>query len=151
MKKNHFEIIIGIATIILSLLFVLFVMKITNKKIKRNTYTLNAIFENIEGINIGTKIKIGGTEIGKVSDIKLEDDYTVRIKLSINSWVDIPNDSSIKISTSGIIGGKYLKVMVGGSETYLQDGEYFEFTESSFDLEDIITRFMLNKVSDENK
>ena len=41
--------------------------------------------------------------------------------------------------------------MVGGSETYLQDGEYFEFTESSFDLEDIITRFMLNKVSDENK
>lgn len=151
MKKNHFEIIIGIATIILSLLFVLFVMKITNKKIKQNTYTLNAIFENIEGINIGTKIKIGGTEIGKVSDIKLEDDYTVRIKLSINSWVDIPNDSSIKISTSGIIGGKYLKVVVGGSGTYLKDGEYFEFTESSFDLEDIITRFMLNKVSDENK
>ena len=87
MKKNHFEVVVGITTIILSLLFVLFVMKITNKKIKQSTYTLNAIFENIEGINIGTKIKIGGTEIGKVSDIKLEDDYTVRVKLSINNWV----------------------------------------------------------------
>lgn len=117
----------------------------------QKTYTLNAIFDSIEGVNIGTKIKIGGMEIGKISDIRLKEDYSVDVKLTINNDVKIPSDSSIKISTSGIMGGKYLKVIVGGDDTCLKNEEYFEFTESSLDLEDMITRFMLNKVSNEKK
>lgn len=150
-KKNYFELVIGIIIIFLSLIFTVFVIRVTNKKIIQDTYALNAIFENIEGINIGSKVKIGGTEIGKVSDIKLDGDYNIVVKLAINQGVRIPSDSSIKISTSGIMGGKYLKVIIGGDSDYLRKGNYFEFTESSLDLEDMITRFMLNKVSNEKK
>ena len=151
MKKNYFELATGITVILLSFIFITFVIKITNKGVGQKTYILNAIFENIEGINVGTKIKIGGTEIGKVSNIKLEKDYSINVKLAINNGIKIPLDSSIKISTSGIMGGKYLKVIIGGDDTYLKKGDYFEFAESTLDLEDMITRFMLNKVSDEKK
>lgn len=151
MKKNYFELATGITVILLSFIFITFVIKTTNKRVGQKTYILNAIFENIEGINVGTKIKIGGTEIGKVSNIKLEKDYSINVKLAINNGIKIPLDSSIKISTSGIMGGKYLKVIIGGDDTYLKKGDYFEFAESTLDLEDIITRFMLNKVSDEKK
>ncbi len=151
MKKNYFELATGITVILLSFIFITFVIKTTNKRVSQKTYILNAIFENIEGINVGTKIKIGGTEIGKVSNIELEKDYSINVKLAINNGIKIPLDSSIKISTSGIMGGKYLKVIIGGDDTYLKKGDYFEFTESTLDLEDMITRFMLNKVSDEKK
>ena len=41
--------------------------------------------------------------------------------------------------------------MTLGEEEYFVNGDTFEFTESTMDLEDLITRFMLNKVSNEKK
>lgn len=149
MKKNYFELVTGATIILLSLAFTAFVIRTTNRKITKNTYILGAVFENIEGINVGSKVKIGGTEIGKVSSVKLGEDYSVVVKLAIDQGIKIPSDSSIKVSTGGIMGGKYLKVIVGGDNSYLEKGDYFEFTESSLDLEDMVTRFMLNKVSNE--
>lgn len=151
MKKNSFEVIVGIFIIVFAILFVIFTMNITNKKINTGYYKLYAKFENIEGVNIGTKVKIGGIEIGEVEKLNIDTDYKVSLILKIKKDMLLPIDSNIKISTSGIMGGKYLKVDVGGEEEFFKDGDYFEFTESTMDLEDMITRFMLNKVSKENE
>jgi phospholipid/cholesterol/gamma-HCH transport system substrate-binding protein len=151
MKKNTFEIVVGVLVILFSILFVIFTMKITNKKINEEFYRLYAIFDNIEGVNIGTKVKIGGIEIGEVEKLNIDNNYKIKLVLKIKKDMLLPTDSNIKIATSGLIGGKYLRVDVGGEEEYLQDKDSFEFTESTMDLEDMITRFMLNKVSKENE
>ncbi|MBO4956475.1 MAG: outer membrane lipid asymmetry maintenance protein MlaD [Rickettsiales bacterium] len=151
MKKNTFEIVVGVLVILFSVLFVMFTMKITNKKINEEFYRLYAVFDNIEGVNIGTKVKIGGIEIGEVEKLGIDKDYKVQLSLKIKKDMLLPIDSNIKIATSGLIGGKYLRVDVGGEEEYLNDKDSFEFTESTMDLEDMITRFMLNKVSKENE
>lgn len=150
MKKNTVEIVVGVLVIIFSIVFVMFTMKITNKKLNEEFYRLYAVFDNIEGVNIGTKVKIGGIEIGEVEKLNIDTDYRVKLVLKIKKNMLLPVDSNIKIATSGLIGGKYLRVDVGGDEEYLQNNEYFEYTESTMDLEDMITRFMLNKVSKEN-
>ena len=151
MKKNTVEIVVGVLVIIFSIVFVMFTMKITNKKLNEEFYRLYAVFDNIEGVNIGTKVKIGGIEIGEVEKLNIDTDYRVKLVLKIKKNMLLPVDSNIKIATSGLIGGKYLRVDVGGDEEYLQNNEYFEYTESTMDLEDMITRFMLNKVSKENE
>ncbi|MDR2077471.1 MAG: MlaD family protein [Rickettsiales bacterium] len=151
MKKNYFDITIGAITVVISIFFVLFSMKITDKRLNQKFYTLYAKFSNIEGINLGVKVKICGVEVGKVSEIYLDGEYNAIIKMDIRSGVKIPADSLIRVSTSGIMSGKYLKIEAGGDTENLIDGENFEFTESSVDLEDMIARFMLNKVSSDKK
>lgn len=126
-------------------------MKITNRKINQEFYELFAKFENVEGVASGTKIKMGGADIGKVNSIEINSDYSITVKLAIKNEIKIPTDSSIKVSTSGFIGGKYLKVSAGGENEFISAGGEFEFTESAMDLEDMITRFMLNKASNAKK
>ena len=151
MKKNTVEIVVGVLVIIFSIVFVMFTMKITNKKLNEEFYRLYAVFDNIEGVNIGTKVKIGGIEIGEVEKLNIDTDYRVKLVLKIKKDMLLPVDSNIKIATSGLIGGKYLRVDVGGDEEYFKNNDHFEYTESTMDLEDMITRFMLNKVSKENE
>lgn len=151
MKKDYLEITVGFTIIIFSIIFVIFIMKITNKKVNQEYYHLSANFSNIEGINVGTKVKIGGIDIGEVTQTKIDEKYNVIVKMKIKKNVRIPTDSNIKISTSGLIGGKYLKVEVGGDEELLQNNGSFEFTESTMDLEDMITRFMLNSNNKKNE
>lgn len=151
MKRNYFDIIVGALTIIFSLIFIIQVMKMTNIKISQEFYELFAKFENVEGVTAGTKIKMGGADIGKVNSIEINNDYSITVKLAIKNEIKIPIDSSIKVSTSGFIGGKYLKVSAGGEDKFLNVGEEFEFTESTMDLEDMITRFILDKASNAKK
>ena len=151
MKVEKVELIVGFSVIIFAILFVLFTMKVTNRTINKDFYNLVASFDNIEGITIGTKVKIGGIEVGNVNKIFIDENYRPNLLLNIEKNIKIPIDSNLKISTSGLLGGKYLKILVGGEEEYFVNGDAFEFTESSMDLEDLITRFMFNKVSDEKK
>jgi phospholipid/cholesterol/gamma-HCH transport system substrate-binding protein len=151
MKKNYFDIAIGIITVAFSVFFVLFSMKITDRKLSQKFYTLHAKFSNIEGISLGSKVKICGVEVGKVSGIFLDSNYDAFLTMDVRIGTNIPVDSVLRISTSGIIGGKYLKIEVGGETRNLYHGEEFEFTESSMDFEDIIVRFMLNRVPNEKK
>lgn len=151
MKVDKIELTVGITVIAFAVLFVLFTMKVTNRNINRDFYRLEASFDNVEGVNIGTKVKIGGIEIGDVEKIVIDDNYRPALTLRIKKDVKLPVDSNLKVSTSGLLGGKYLKVLVGGEEEYFVDGDAFEFTESTMDLEDLITRFMFNKASNENK
>lgn len=151
MKINKLETLIGFLVIIFSVFFVFFTIKITNRSINKDYYRLSASFDNIEGVNIGTKVKIGGIEIGDVESFFIDANYRPTLTLRIKKDVQLPVDSNLKISTSGIIGGKYLKILVGGEEEYFVNGDSFEFTESTMDLEDLITRFMLNKASNDKK
>ena len=72
MKNNKFETLIGTLVIIIAILFLSFASKITNSKQNvAGGYDIVAIFDNIDGINIGSDIKIAGVKVGSVSNIKL--------------------------------------------------------------------------------
>jgi phospholipid/cholesterol/gamma-HCH transport system substrate-binding protein len=148
MKKDYFETAVGFAVIIVAVVFSLFFYKNHSKKADKDFYTLHAAFANVEGINVYSKVKIGGLEVGEVESLIIDNNYRVLLKLKIRKDVQIPVDSNIKISTSGMIGGKYLKLEIGGDDEILGDGGYFQFTESTMDLEEMLMKFMLNKASE---
>ena len=151
MKKIKFETIIGLLVIIATLVCIAVANSIVNKNTSSKRYTLYATFDNIEGINVYSKIKVGGVEVGEVSNVKINDRYKIVLSLKINEDCKIPVDSMIKITTSGIIGSKYLKIDMGGEDEFLSAGDYFEFTQSTMDLEDMITKFFLNKAKTDEK
>ena len=149
MKSNTLESLIGALVIVIAIIFTSMAYKVSgNKQKMASGYVLLAEFNNIDGINIGSDIKISGVKVGSVIDIKLNDNYKADIKLKFPNDVLIPTDSVFKVSTSGLIGAKFINLKVGANEEYLKNGDKVDFTESTMDLEDLIGRFIFNN---ENK
>jgi phospholipid/cholesterol/gamma-HCH transport system substrate-binding protein len=148
MKKNIFETVIGFIVLICAGFFLYFALKISNTQ-KIHGYHITAKFENIEGILPGSDVKIGGIRVGSVIEQKVDTEtYQASVKMEINNEIKIPSDSSVKISSGGLMGSKFVKLEVGSDIEYLEDGDEIEFTQSTIDLEDLIGRFVFNKDKD---
>lgn len=115
-----------------------------------NTYKVYARFENIGGLTKRSKVTMSGVLIGQVSNIRLDEDaLQALVEMEIHQEVDFLSiDSSASILTAGLLGEKYIGVVVGAEEEYLQDGDYFEDTQSALVLEDLIGKFLFNEVSE---
>lgn len=62
-----------------------------------------------------------------------------------SSITNIDEDAYIMVSTNGLLGEKYLKVVPGGSYNYLKRNERIENTQGTMDLEDLITKFITGR------
>ena len=79
--KKTFEAIIGFIIVLFCLLFAVNVFK-SGIKIKNTTYNklLYARFNNIDGIKLGSIVKIAGVNVGSVEDIELDgSDFNVKL------------------------------------------------------------------------
>ena len=54
--------------------------------------------------------------------------------MAIKSNIFIPDDSSAKITTDGLLGGNYISIEPGGNDIYLEAGDEIMFTQGSVDL-----------------
>jgi phospholipid/cholesterol/gamma-HCH transport system substrate-binding protein len=94
-----------------------------------------ARFDRIDGIDVGTDVRMSGIKIGTVTAQELDQQtYRALVRMNIKNEVKLPDDSSIKVSNEGLLGGAYLAVSPGGSETMMVAGGEFETTQGSIDL-----------------
>lgn len=152
MKNNTFETLIGGLVVVIATLFLLLSLKLSNTKQNiSGGYDIIAEFTNVDGINIGSDVKISGVKIGNVSDVMLnKDNYRAKLIIKMPKDIKIPTDSIFKISTSGFIGSKFINIKIGAEDTYFENNDIAEFTESTMDLEDLISRFIFNSKNNEN-
>ena len=107
-------------------------------------YVVKARFSNIGGLKEGSDVEIGGVKIGKVSKISL-DNYQALVDMLIIPTVKIQEDSIASIRTQGIIGDKYIKISPGGASEYLKPNGLLTETESSIDIESLISKYIFEK------
>mgnify|MGYP000957374064 CR=1 FL=1 len=114
------------------------------------SYTVTATFDNIGGLKVRAPLKVGGVVIGRVSGITLDEkSYLPKVSIAINQeYNEIPENSSLSIKTSGLLGEQYIALTMGfddGESAMLQD------TKSAMVLEDLIGQFLYgDKKSDGN-
>ena len=110
------------------------------------TYTVTAKFDNIGDLKSGSPVTMAGVTIGRVESIRFDPkDYKAAVTLRIeNQYSEIPEDSDASIQTAGLLGGKYVGIGPGGSETFLKNGGQIEFTQSAIVLEGLINKFFAN-------
>jgi len=102
-------------------------------------YPLMARFEKIDGVNIGSDVMLGGIKVGTVTDQHLDKlTYLAVIEMSIAADLKLPDDSSVKVASDGLLGGKYLSIEPGGSDVLLEAGDEIRFTQGAVDLTDLI-------------
>jgi phospholipid/cholesterol/gamma-HCH transport system substrate-binding protein len=112
-------------------------------------YVVTAKFDNVGDLREGSPVAMAGVRIGRVSQVGFDpDDFRAVVTLRIDPKYDrIPEDSDASIQTQGLLGGKFVGIGPGGSETYLKDGGQIEFTQSAIVLESLINKFFANFAS----
>lgn len=149
--NNLFEIIVGTFVLISAIMFLINSFGKSNINDYQASYIITAKFDNVDGISSGSDVKISGIKIGSVNSFKLDEkDFRAVLTLSINDSVKLPYDSSVKVSSEGLLGSKYLSITPGADEEFLQNGEQLDFTQSSINLEDLLGKFIFNS-SEEKK
>ena len=113
----------------------------------RDTYKVTAHFDNIGGLAVKAPVTLAGVRIGRVSDITIDtDDYRAVVELSIDrAYNNLPLDSSASILTQGLLGAQYVGVDPGADETYLDNGDEIEITQSAVVLEQMLGQFLFGQ------
>ena len=113
---------------------------------KADGYKVLAKFDNVGDLKPGSPVSMSGVRVGRVEAIAFDAaDYRAEVTLRIESQYNrIPDDSDASIQTAGLLGGKYVGLGAGGSETFLVDGGRIEFTQSAIVLESLVNKFFAN-------
>lgn len=112
-------------------------------------YRVTAQFDNIGDLKEGSPVTMAGVRIGRVESIRFDPKvFKAEVALRIEKqYAEIPEDSDASIQTAGLLGGKYVGIGPGGSETFLKDGSQIEFTQSAIVLESLVNKFFANMAS----
>ena len=110
-------------------------------------YPVQAKFGDVTGLKVNAPVQMLGVDIGFVDTIILdpENDMAV-VRLMVKRTVKLFDDSIASVKTSGLIGDKYLKIAPGGVGDEIQPGGLIMKTESSIDLENLISKYVFGKV-----
>ena len=104
-------------------------------------YKVLAAFDNIGDLKEGSPVTVEGIAIDSRT---FKANVTLRID---RQYSEIPDDSDASIQTAGLLGGKYIGLTPGGSETFLKDGGQIELTQSALVLENLINKLFANIAS----
>ena len=89
-----------------------------------DNFTLYAGFKQVIGLAPQAAVHLAGVPIGKVVDIK-NDGGGVTVTMEINKDTQIPKNSMVMVSSSGVMGDKFINITPNNnSKTYLQNGDY---------------------------
>lgn len=150
MKRNLIETVLGAVVLLVAVVFLGFSYSAANVG-DVSGYTLTADFTGTGGLAVGDDVQISGVKIGTVSKIELKpDDYRARVTMDVEKFVKLPDDSSAFISSTGLLGGKYMELQPGSSEEMLADGGHIEYTQAPQNLEQLLGKFIFSVGGDKN-
>jgi len=140
MQNSVVETLIGAAVLIVAAAFLTFAY--TSTGIGSVTgYEISAKFGRVDGVTVGSDVRMSGVKIGTVTAIEIDPtDYAAVAHFSIRNDLEIPDDSSARITTEGILGNQYISVEPGGSETMIAAGGRIEYAQGSIDLMGLLGR-----------
>ena len=107
-------------------------------------YELTAVFQDAGGVREGSDVMLAGVIIGQVKSVTLKDNEEAEMKMNIKDGVLLAADSSVTIRTKGLIGEKFVRVNQGSDLDYLEPGDEFEDSESSINIEDLISKYIFS-------
>lgn len=157
MKNRTIEISVGLFVvlgIIALLMLAMQVSGLSNSFRDDQGYKVTAIFANIGGLKVRSKVTMAGVKIGRVTNITLDkDEYTAIVEMSIDTrFSNIPTDSEAQILTSGLLGDNYVGIKPGFEEdSFFKNGGLIDETRtnSAVVLEDLISKFVAGEAGNE--
>lgn len=115
-KSTSQKINLGIFVILGSLLFIITIYFIGNKKDMFNkTIQISAVFNNINGLQTGNNVRYSGINVGTVKQIVIQNDSVIRVDMAIEKEVisHIKKDAIASIGSDGLVGNMIINIIPG--------------------------------------
>lgn len=138
MAGNLVETLIGAVVLVVAGFFLVLAYQRTDVGAVSG-YPLQARFEKVDGIRVGSDVMLSGIKVGTVTGQRLDQQsYLAVLEMSIAPNVQLPSDSSIKVTSSGLLGDNYLAIQPGGAVEMLQAGDEITYTQGAVDLVELL-------------
>ncbi len=142
MSSNLVESLIGAIVLFVAGWFLVFAYERTAVG-NASGYTLEAYFDRVDGLNVGSDVRMSGIKVGTIVKQELNPEtFQAVVSFTVQSKVKLPTDTAAAITSEGLLGGSYLSLLPGGMEEYLVDGDIIEETQDAVDLVGMIGKFM---------
>jgi phospholipid/cholesterol/gamma-HCH transport system substrate-binding protein len=121
MFKNLANAKLGLFIFLGSTLLVVLIFLLGNKdQLFTSTFTVKTYFQNTGGLRNGASVRFGGIDVGAVKDVKIVNDGTGRIEISMRIRDEIrpfiKKDSRASVETEGLVGNKVVVITMGSNK-----------------------------------
>ncbi|TPE49230.1 outer membrane lipid asymmetry maintenance protein MlaD [Amaricoccus solimangrovi] len=142
MANSVAEAVIGAVVLVAAAGFALYAGQTSGHGFGSAEKPLRADFRDANGISVGTDVRVAGIKVGSVTALVLDPKtYQAQATFTVPTDLDVPDDSDVKIASEGLLGGNYLDIQPGASETMLAAGDQVLNTQGSIDLLNLLMRF----------
>jgi phospholipid/cholesterol/gamma-HCH transport system substrate-binding protein len=147
MKSNSLETLVGAAIIAVAILFFAYGYKTAGLGgDSGHGYHISAEFDNIDGVAVGSDVRVAGVKVGTVTGQSLNPkSYQARVDMVIQPDLVLSDDTSAKITAEGLLGAKFVALEPGGSDAKIAEGGVLSYTQGAIDIWSIISQAMFSK------
>ncbi len=143
MTQNTTEVLVGGAVLAAAIGFLVYAAQITGVRSSAGSYPLTASFRSLEGVSVGTDVRLAGVKIGSVNSVDLNvETFRADTVISIKDGIEIPDDSAIMIASEGLLGGNFVEIVPGGSPFMYEPSSEIEDTQSAVSLVSLLLKFV---------
>lgn len=147
-RRNPSELVAGAVVLLVALGFLGFAVVNTGRGGGGGDYTLNARFDRIDGLAIGSDVRVAGVKIGTITETQIDPKtYQALVTFDVRQSIKVPRDSSAQVTSDGLLGGRFLSLVPGGDDKMIPAGGTVSITQSALSLEDLLGKFIFS-VSD---
>lgn len=140
--NNAAETVIGAIVVAAAAGFLVYAGQSAGFRGETGAYPLTASFRSVEGVAVGTEVRLAGIRVGTVTDLALDPQtYQARATFAVDRALEIPEDSSVVVAQEGLLGGSYLEITPGASDFMLAAGDEILDTQGSVSLLNLLMRF----------
>jgi len=149
MGRNLIETIMGAVVLLVAGIFLAFAYSHADLKPVQG-YGITAQFTSVGGLEVGSDVRINGIKVGTVSAMALDPQtFNAIVKMSIRPDVKLPVDTSGSVSTEGLLGGKFIRLVPGKSKQEIADGGALGRTKDHKSIEEMVAQLIFLATADQ--
>src|SRR5690349_16136946 len=144
--RNLAEMATGAVVLAIAALFLVYAILHSGRgAVAAEGMTLHANFDRIDGLANGADVRIAGVKVGTVTDSRIDPQtFAAELTMRVDRSLKLPTDTSAEVTSEGLLGGKYISLVPGGSEKLLADGSRITETQGSVSLEALLGKFIFS-------
>jgi phospholipid/cholesterol/gamma-HCH transport system substrate-binding protein len=141
--ENVTEVLTGAGVLAVALGFAAYAGLGTRLAPQKDSYELTASFRSVDGVSVGTDVRLAGVKVGTVTRLALNPEtYYADATVTVRNGIAVPDDSSILISSEGLLGGNFVEIQPGGSPVMLEAGQEILDTQGAVGLVQLLMKFV---------
>ena len=151
MAESTTEVLVGGAVLAAALGFVVYAGQLTGYSDSgRGAQEFTASFRSIEGVSVGTDVRLAGVKVGSVTALDLNPEtFRADARFTVQNQIALPDDSAVIVSSEGLLGDNFVEILPGGSPFNLEPGSEIEDTQSSVSIISLLMKFVTGDQSGE--